>query len=144
LPGAEVLISFQAEFTLAARPVHPRNSGSISNLQIADVSALFDHAPRNFVAEDERSLYDCRQLAPISVRYMQVGMAHAAGFHFDQDIARLQLRARDFFDYQGLLEFMQNGSLQFKSSKESAGTVDLRRGQASVNDPSSRKNRFIS
>jgi hypothetical protein len=71
-------------------------------------------------------------------------MAHAAGFHFDQDIARLQLRSRDFFEYQGLLEFVQNGGLQFKSSKESAGTVDLRRGQASVDDPSSRKNRFIS
>src|SRR4029077_5126671 len=136
LLGTEVLIAFQAEFTLAARPVHPRNSSSISNLQFARVSALFDHAPGNFVAEYERSLYDWRQLTPISVGYMQVGMAHAAGFHFDQDIARLQLRSRDFFEYQGLLEFMQNGGLQFKSPKESVETVELLRGQARVNDPS--------
>src|SRR6266436_3910787 len=115
LLGAQVLIPFQAQFTLAARPVHPRNSNSISNLQIVDVSALFDHAARNFVAEDERSLHDCRQLTPISIGYMQVGMAHSAGFHFDQDIAGLQLRSRDFFEYQGLLEVMQDGGLHFDS-----------------------------
>src|SRR5260370_391526 len=119
LLGAEVLIPFTAEFTLAARPVHPWYSHPISDSQIVDVVAFFDHTAGNFVAEYEPSLHDCCKLAPISLRQMQVRMTHAASFHRDQDLAILQLRPGNFLEYQGLLEFMQDGGLHFDSPRES-------------------------
>src|SRR6266851_8601115 len=74
---------------------------------------------------------------------MQVRMTHSTGFHFDQDIARLQLRPGDFLEYQRLLEFMQDGGLHFDFPKESVEPAELLCGQASVLDSFNRIIHFI-
>jgi hypothetical protein len=41
---------------------------------------------------------------------MKIGMADATRLHGDQDFARTGLRARNIYDCQRLLEFLQDGS----------------------------------
>src|SRR5580704_745751 len=52
LVAAKILVSFQAEFTFAAGPMHPRNSDAIADFQMTYAGAFFHHAAGNFVAED--------------------------------------------------------------------------------------------
>jgi len=49
--------------------------------------------------------------------------------HLDQDISGLQLWLRDFFEFQGLLEFIQDRGLHFDSLGESVGFMERLRGR---------------
>src|SRR5580704_4479442 len=105
LPAAQVFVSFPAKFALIAAPVNPGHAYAIADLQIVHCWAFLNHATGNFVAENQRSLHDSRQLCPISISYVQVGMAGTAGFHLDQNFIRLWMRPFDFLDREPLFEF---------------------------------------
>src|SRR5580692_8543008 len=108
LPAAQVFVSFPAKFALIAAPVNPGHAYAIADLQIVHCWAFLNHATGNFVAENQRSLHDSRQLCPISISYVQVGMAGTAGFHLDQNFIRLWMRPFDFLDREPLFEFAQD------------------------------------
>jgi len=94
--------------------MNPRHSDLVAHLQVLNRRTLFDHPTGDFVAENQWSLYDCRQLRPIPIGDMQIGMAHAARFDLDQDFLGPRLRRVHFLHGQRLLEFMQNGGFHDK------------------------------
>src|SRR6202140_1892778 len=75
LPAAQVFVSFAAKFALTATPVNPGHADAIADLQILHCRAFLHYVTGNFVAENQRSLHDSRQLCPISSGQVQVGMA---------------------------------------------------------------------
>src|ERR1022692_1113117 len=116
LPAAQVLVSFTAEFELTTAPVKPRHSDAVADLQIVYCFALFHHVTGNFVAENQRSLHDFRQLCPIPIRHVQVGMACSTGFHLDQNFVSFGMRPFDFLDRERLLEIVQDSGLHLLAS----------------------------
>src|ERR1700735_2950293 len=108
---AQVFIAFAAEFTFAARPVEPRDPNSITDLEVAYGSPLFNDGPGDFVAEYHRLFHDACQLGPVAVGHMQIGMAYSAGLDLDQHIALVKLRPIDIFNRQRLFEIVQDSSL---------------------------------
>jgi hypothetical protein len=89
--------------------VQPRNADAIADLQIFNGGAFFHDAAGDFVSEDERFFDDARELRPVGVGQVQIGVAYAAGFDFDQHFVRGGLGLRDLFDAQWGFEFAQYG-----------------------------------
>src|SRR5580700_3160066 len=85
LPLAEIFVPFPARVALTARPVNPRHSHSIADFQFANRGALFHDSPRNFMSENQRSLDDFRELRPVAIGNMQIGMANAASLDLYED-----------------------------------------------------------
>src|SRR6202795_4128223 len=85
LSAAQVFVSFAAKFALPAAQVNPGHADAIAHLQIVHCRACLHYVTGNFVAENQRSLHDSRQLCPISISHVQVGMAGTTGFHLDQN-----------------------------------------------------------
>jgi hypothetical protein len=124
LLGAEVLIPFSAELAFAAAPVNPRNSYVVADLKVIDCRTFLDNPTGNFVAKNQRSLYDTCELCPISIRYMQIGMAHPASFHFDQNFVGCRLWWVNFLNRERLVEFVQNGGLHLFRLEKPQGRQD--------------------
>jgi hypothetical protein len=61
--------------------------------------------------EDQWFFGDGDELRPIAVGHVQIRVADAASFDFDQHFMRVWLRSRDVFDGQGLFELVQDGCL---------------------------------
>ena len=118
---AEVLIPLQAEFTLAAGPVDPRNAYPVTNSQLVDGCAFLDDATDNLVAENQRLLHDPRELLPIAIGDMQIGVAHPAGFHGNEYFPGFRLWLVDFLNNEGLFEFVKYSSLHRKEPTITAG-----------------------
>src|SRR5579863_7683148 len=108
LPAAQVLVAFAAKFALTAGPVNPGHANAITDLQIVHRRAFLHYVTGNFVAENQRSLHDSRQLCPISISHVQVGMAGTTGFHVDQNFIYFGMRAFHFLDRERLLEIVQD------------------------------------
>lgn len=108
---AEVLISLAAELAFPARPMHPGNANSVSELQMIDGRAFFYNPTGDFVSEDQWFFGDGNELWPITVGHVQIRMADAASLHLDQHLICVWLGPRDFFDGQGFFEFVQDGCL---------------------------------
>jgi hypothetical protein len=110
LPAAQVFVSFAAKFALTAAPVNPGHADAIADLQIVHCRAFLHYVTGNFVAENQRSLHDSRQLCPISISHVQVGMAGTTGFHLDQNFICFGMRPFDFLDREPLFEVAQDRS----------------------------------
>src|SRR5271155_3036203 len=123
---AEIFIAFAAEFAFAAAPVEPGDADAVADLQIFDGCAFSHDAAGNFGTEDQRFFDDAHQLRPIGIGQMQIGMAHAAGFDFDQDFVRGGLGLLDLFDIQGRFEFAQDGGFHGVGLSELGIVVALR------------------
>src|SRR5215475_10248593 len=67
LPPAQVFISLATEFTGTAAPMNPWNTDSVPDFQIAYRRALLEHSSGNFVAENQRPLYDPGQVRPSAI-----------------------------------------------------------------------------
>jgi len=52
----------------------------------------------NLVAENERSLYDPRELFPIPISHVHIGVASTTGFYLDQNFIRCGTRPFDVLD----------------------------------------------
>src|SRR6202046_2324657 len=101
---AQVFVSFAAEFTFTARPVEPRNANSIADLEVAYRRALLANGSGDVVPENPRLFPDACQLGPVPVGYVQIGMAHSAGFHLNEHVAVMEFRPMDIFYRQRLFE----------------------------------------
>jgi hypothetical protein len=106
---AKILIAFTAELALTAGPVHPRNANTVADFQVLDGFAFLHDATCDFVPRDQRLLGDANDLRPIAIGHVQIGMADATRFHFDQYLVRVKPRLNHFFDGQWCFEFAQNG-----------------------------------
>ena len=82
------LMPSRAKLTLTACPLHPRHPDPLSHLDILDRRTPFQHPADDLVSQDQRLLYDARQLRPVAIGYVQVGMTHAANLNLDQDLVR--------------------------------------------------------
>jgi hypothetical protein len=109
LLAAKILIPFFAQLAFAARPVNPGHSDAVSNFQLRNIRAFPGHVPRDFVPEDQRALHDLRELGPIAIRNVYVGMAHTAGFHLNQNFTRIRLGTLDIFKGERLFEIVEDG-----------------------------------
>src|SRR5580700_3749669 len=121
LPAAQVFVSFVAKFALSAAPVNPGHANAIADLQLVHCRAFLHDVPGNFVAENQRSLHDSRQLCPISIRHVQVGMAGSTGFHLDQNFICFGMRAFHFLDRERLLEIVQDSGFHLPSALPERG-----------------------
>src|SRR3954469_292460 len=84
---AEILITFTAEFAFTAGPVNPGHADAVANFQVAYAWSNFSHFAGNLMPHDERQLGDTGELFPVAFSNVQIRMANAAGFHFDQHFA---------------------------------------------------------
>lgn len=84
LTGAQIFVSRAAEFTFAAAPVDPRNPNMIADLKIAHGIAHLNDATRHFMAEYEGLLDDWRQLGPVAICHVNIGVADAACLDLNQ------------------------------------------------------------
>jgi hypothetical protein len=91
--------------------MNPRYSDPIPDLQLLYRCAFFDHHPGDLVAGDQWCLNDFRELRPVSIDEVHIGMANTAGFNPYQDFAGCNPRLGNFFYREWLLEFAQNGGL---------------------------------
>src|ERR1700674_5136717 len=121
LPAAQVFVSFAAKFALPAAPVNPGHADAIADLQIVHCRAFFHYVTGNFVAENQRFLHDSRQLCPISIRHVQVGMAGTTGFHLDQNFICFGMRAFHFLDLERLLEIVQDSGFHLPLALQERG-----------------------
>jgi hypothetical protein len=96
--------------------MNPGHADAIADLQIVHCRAFLHYVTGNFVAENQRSLHDSRQLCPISISQVQVGMAGTTGFHLDQNFTGFGMRAFHFLDRERLLEIVQDSGLQLLAS----------------------------
>jgi hypothetical protein len=87
----------------------PRHSNAVSQMQLTDLDPFFRDPPDDFVAENQRLLYDPGKLWPISFRYVQIGMADATGFDLDKNFAWTRLWAIYLFDAKTGLELAKDG-----------------------------------
>jgi uncharacterized protein (DUF779 family) len=85
---AQILVAFAAKLALPACPVHPRHPDAVSRLYALDGRAALHYPAHDFMPQDQRLLYDARQLLPVAVGHVQIGMAHTANLYLDQDIIR--------------------------------------------------------
>ena len=106
---AQVLVAFTAEIAFAAGPVHPRNANAVADFQVIDRGALFYHATRDFVPENQGFLGDGNDLRPIAIGHVQIRVADATRFHLDQHFVGVWFRLSDLFDRQWPFEFAQDG-----------------------------------
>ena len=113
LLDAEIFVAVAAEFTFAATPVQPGDADAIADLEIVNGGSFFHDAACDFVAEDERFFDDARELGPIGIGQVQIGVADATGFDGDQDFVRAGLGLRDIFDAQRGFEFAQYGGFHY-------------------------------
>ena len=67
--------------------MNPRHARAVAGLEVPDAVARFDNFPDNFMPENHWELGQ----APLAGHQVQVGVANAAGFDFDQDFARADL-----------------------------------------------------
>src|SRR5208282_4271425 len=88
LPHAQILVALAAELTLPARPLHPRHSNTVPYLDARDRCPALHHSAYDLVPQDQRFLYDARQLCPVTVGHMQIGMTHTTNLHLDHDLVR--------------------------------------------------------
>jgi hypothetical protein len=68
---AQILVAFAAELALSACPLHPRHADAFSYFDGRDRRTPRHHSSYNLVPENQRLLYDARQLRPIAVGHMQ-------------------------------------------------------------------------
>src|SRR5438270_586274 len=108
LLDAKVFMAFAAELTFAAGPMDPRHANAVARLEIAHSVADFRDAAGNFMARNQRYLGDPAELLPVAFDDVQIGMADAAGFDFDQYIVLARRWALNLFYRQRLLEFVQD------------------------------------
>src|SRR6202050_1824508 len=121
LPAAQVFVSFAAKFALTAAPVNPGHADAIADLQIVHCRACLYYVTGNFVAENQRSLHDSRELCPISISHVQVGMAGTAGFHLDQNFMCFVMRALHFLDRERLLQTVQDSCFHLPLALQERG-----------------------
>src|ERR1700757_4143347 len=121
LPAAQVLVSFAAKFALTAAPVNPGHADAIADLQIVHRRAFLHYVTGNFVTENQRSLHDSRQLCPISISHVQVGMAGTTGFHLDQNFICFGMRAFHFLNRERLLEIVQDSCFHLRLALQERG-----------------------
>jgi hypothetical protein len=105
--------------------MNPRHANVVADLQILNRSIFFDNPADNLMPEDERLLHDAPQLLPISIGHVQIRMADAAGFHFDENFAGAGLGPRDILDHERFLEFVEDRSLHLSHLKESQRKAPL-------------------
>jgi hypothetical protein len=91
--------------------VNPRYSDPIADLQILYRRAFFDHDPGDLVAGDQWCFNDFRELRPVSIGDVHIGMADTAGFYAYQHFVSSRLRLADLFHRERLFEFAQDDSL---------------------------------
>jgi len=108
LRRAQVLVSFSADLAFAAAPIYPGHSHTIADFQVADFRTSLDNAADDLVTQDERPLDECRQLRPVTLGNMEIGVAYSSRFYFDQDLIGAGVWSLDVFYRQGLLEFSQD------------------------------------
>src|ERR1039458_1255132 len=108
---AEVLVAFTAEVAFAAGPVHPGNANAVADFQVIDGSAFLYDAAGDFVPEDQGFLGDGNDLRPIAISHVQIRVADATRFHFNQHFLGIGLRLSDLFDGQCRFELAQDGCL---------------------------------
>src|ERR1700675_1883645 len=121
LPAAQVFVSFTAKFALTAAPVNPGHADAIADLQLLHCRAFLHYVTGNFVAENQRSLHDSRQLCPISSGQVQVGMAGTTGFNLDQNFICFGKRAFHFLDRERLLEIVQDSGFHLALALQERG-----------------------
>lgn len=118
LTGAKVFVSLAAELAVATTPVKPWDADPVVYMMdVTNPRAHFGHAPNDLVTENQRLLDDFRQLRPIAIGHMQIGMAYAAGLNPDQEFVRFQLGPIDIFDRKWLLEIMQDGCFHSRTAR---------------------------
>jgi hypothetical protein len=105
---AEVFVSFTAHLTLATAPKNPRHANPVANFVIANRRAFLDDTPGNFVPEDQRFLDDLCELRPVTVSNVEIGMANAARFDFDENFIRAWNGTLDFFESERSLKIVQD------------------------------------
>src|SRR5215831_5279398 len=52
LPHTQILVSFSTEFAITATPVQPRDSNTITHLQVAHAGARLNYASADLVSQD--------------------------------------------------------------------------------------------
>jgi len=108
LSGAEILVSFPAEFALATGPVDPRQADTVADLEPLNSTAFLNHTASDFMPEDERHFRNRCELWPVSIRDMQIGMANAAGIHLNEEVACIGLRSGNILKRKRFLELAQD------------------------------------
>jgi hypothetical protein len=93
----------------------PGNAHAVSDLKVLYPLASLNDTTGNFMAQDHRPFNDPRELYPVAVGNVQVGMAYPAGFDFDQHLIGARLRLGDLFDRKWLFEFVQDSGLHLAS-----------------------------
>jgi hypothetical protein len=65
----------------------PGHADAVADLHAVHSRAGLNNSTDHFVPEDQRLLDNPSELRPVTVRDVQVGMAYAANFNFDQNFA---------------------------------------------------------
>jgi hypothetical protein len=110
LGRTQIFVPFTALLTLAAGPMNPRHSDTVTRLEPMHRRVLLRDTADDFVARNKRPLHDVGKLGPIPVYHLQIGVTKPAGLHFNQDFPRSGMGTSDLFDRQWLLEFVKDGS----------------------------------
>src|ERR1700722_17254836 len=105
--AAECFAAGVAVLALPAGPVQPWYADAVADFQIGHPLAQRRHDAGDLVPSDQRHLRDRPQHVPIAFGQMQIGVAHATRFHFDQHFACRGYRRFHLLDDDGSCEFAQ-------------------------------------
>ncbi len=81
---AQVLALTRAEAAMAAGPPQPGYADALARDEVGDACSAADHPADDLVTGDHRQ----HRIGQLAVDEVEVGAAHAAGFHPQQDLAR--------------------------------------------------------
>ena len=95
---------------MAAGRVEPRHADSVALLDDRDARAQRDDTTDRFVAGNEREF---GLEGPVAVGGVEIGVADAAGFGLDQDLAGTGRRNVQLLEHQRLAELFDDGGVHF-------------------------------
>jgi hypothetical protein len=110
LLNAKVLVAFTAKLTLSTGPMDPWHTDAVADIQTLNSRAHVNNGADHFVPEDKRLLDDPRQLRPVAVRDVQIGVAHAANLNLDQNFTCAGLGKSHILNREWSLEVAEHGS----------------------------------